>query len=142
MPRKDSVTGCMVMTESEFWKAEAEKTGFEPWMLRENFNNEMREAEMMEERRLRNIKDAWEFIKPCLQGWEDDRIPVEVVKVDRVNVHFTVKSASTEVLVYAKDSKNEVNKLRVSMKSWSGTMLDPPEEEVEVEWMEEKKEGE
>jgi len=141
MPRKDPETGCMVMTMPEFLNDQAEREGRGRTggdILSDIFSDmdadsrrveaELRKPEVALERLKQAIKDAAEY-------WGDDEgqepLPVLVV-VARVrdakvtqSFHSSSEALSAEVI----DDLTRVLFVEHTTSHWSGTRMEPPEDD-------------
>lgn len=141
MPRIHPVTGCTVMTTAEFLNAEAKRegkgrTGADILAdIYEEIDADCRRSE--EEIRKDALSRFQQAIKDAGDYWDDDEgnepLPVltEVVNVLDVNVSQSFKSSGERLRAEVRDDKGRLLYMEYVYSHWSGTMLDPPEDDME-----------
>jgi len=147
MPKTDPVTGCQVMTQAEFWVGEADREGKGRCAgeLIEDFWDEWQAEEEKEVDRLKDPEHAFDILKSTINDWieydpdfvEEAAIPIptEVVRVLNAEFGATISSNKTVVKVIAKAEDGELYVYDVWFAYWSGTMMDPPEEDSDISWI-------
>ena len=142
MPKKDPITGCMVMTMPEFLNAEAEREGKGRCggeILADIFTELDNDSKRIEDE-LRKPENALEAIKQALKEaeeyWEDEygegaKVPeiVEVVHVIEVQVGQSMRSSGQVLKAEVKTADGRLCYVSHHYSHWSGTMMDPPEED-------------
>jgi len=141
MPRKDPITGCMVMTRAEFWASEAEHEGKgrSGSDLRDEFYEDMERERLECEQRLRDPAEARRLIESCRLKPEDDpeEFDPEVLEVlEVVEAHFSQSLRESTESVVARVHTAEGERL-VKAVSWAstGSFYEPPDAEAYLEWM-------
>jgi hypothetical protein len=141
MPRKDPVTGCMVMTTAEFLNAEAEREGkgrtgadiYADMMSEIDTDSRRCEDEIRKDalgRFQQAIKDAGEY-------WDDDEgnepLPTlaEVVHIIDVHVSQGFKGSGEMLRAEVRTTDGRLLYMEYMYSHWSGTRLDPPEDDME-----------
>lgn len=141
MPKIDKITGCSVMTESEFWQKEADVEGHgrSAGDLRDEFFDEMEKDRIKEEKRLRDPKVALDYFKNARYFDEadlenSDPEIEEILKVHEGHYSFNFKESkiSISAALLLKDKKV----VNATYHCWytSGSMIDPPDGEEFIEW--------
>lgn len=142
MPKKDPITGCMVMTMPEFLNAEAEREGKGRCggeILADIFTEIDADSRRCEER-LSWPNEALEALKEALKEaeeyWEDEygegsKVPVivEVVKVLAAKVSQNFSSSGQMLRAEVRTDDGKLCYVEHSYSHWSGTRMDPPEED-------------
>lgn len=140
MPRKDPVTGVPVMTQAEFWAAEAEREGKgrQGFELMADMYAEIEADNEREANRLREPEAALELVKDFLDGYEDpydcrcdygfaseDVGSVIEVTDSEVGGSFGGGSAKLRIKLQLKDGSTRT----VEWSDWysSGSRLEPPD---------------
>lgn len=133
MPKIDPVTGCTVMTMSEFWRSEAqaEGSGRDGADLADDFYADMgAEAERETER----MRDPVEALR-ALKAYDDQEEPEHrlgggIVSVRRVlHADFTQSARSSEggIVAEVECSDGSARFVRWGFSSWDGSRMEPPE---------------
>jgi len=146
MPKTHSVTGCQVMTNAEFWVSEAENEGKgrSGADLAEDFWDDWGKEEERERDRLENPESAFEYLKEVVDSWieydpdfvEYDNFPVptKVIKVLDVQFGASISGNKTTLRVLAKTERGAYV-YDLWFQYWSGSMMDPPEEDGDISWI-------
>jgi len=140
MPKIDSTTGCRVMTEAEFWNAEAgaEGKGRTGGDVYEDFIDDWAKEEEKERDRLRDPEQAFSMLKDMVDAWIDSdpdvilNIPTKVIRVLDVKFRATISSNKTLRLI-AEAEDGHMYIYNVWFQYWAGSMMDPPEEDGEID---------
>jgi len=139
MPKIDPHTGCVVMTQGEFWAAEAasEGRGREAHELVEEFYADMDADLKAEEDRLRDPTVALEQLRrvcqEVLDSDESIEMPLVVLEVLEAKVSCSFRSNSSYIRARAQH-KNGEGVITMTETSFSGSWSEPPDYEVNVEW--------
>ena len=142
MSRKDPISGCMVMTMPEFLTAEAEREGKGRCggdILADIFSEIDDDTKRCEDE-LRKPENALEAIKLALKEaeeyWEDEygegtEVPrvVEVIKILAARVSQTFSASAQRLLAEVRTNDGKLCYVEHSYSHWSGTRMDPPEED-------------
>jgi hypothetical protein len=139
MPKIDPVTGCTVMTMPEFLNDMAEKEGKGRCggdILEDIFSDMERsdrdaEKEIAKDKAtiLKSFQSAVEY-----DDYEDRDYPIDVLEVLEVNVHSRFDGGDTRIRARVEVKSGGVRVGVLTESYWAGTRLDPPEEDVFVEW--------
>ena len=142
MSRKDPISGCMVMTMPEFLTAEAEREGKGRCggdILADIFSEIDDDTKRCEDE-LRKPENALEAIKLALKEaeeyWEDEygegaKVPeiVEVIRVIEARVSQNMSSSGQVLKAEVKTADGKLCYFEHTYSHWSGTRMDPPEED-------------
>jgi len=145
MPKIDLTTGCQVMTTAEFWNSQADiegegRTGGECF---EDFLDDWAKEGEKERDRLRDTEQAFSFLKEMIDNWIDSDpdfesevpMPTEVARVLDVKFKATMGGNKTKLRLIAKAEDGEMYIYDVWFQYWAGSMMDPPEEDGEIDWI-------
>jgi hypothetical protein len=133
MPRIDSISGCSVMTQAEFWNSEAEfegkgRSGSD---LMQDFRADFETERKAEEDRLKEPENALgiilEAFYPGDDGEDENQRPLKVIEVCELSCDMKMRSTTIRIkaLCECKDGKP---RLFIAMNySDSGTRMQPPE---------------
>jgi len=144
MPKKDPVTGCMVMTMGECLQdmADKEGKGRDGWEIYGEIVDEMADDDRKQEEYMRSPEGALErvemYLKDAREYWEDmygegTKPPtiVEVVKVIEAQSSHSFKTSGEKFVAEVKDDAGRLLYVYGVHSYWSGTRLEPPEEDSE-----------
>jgi len=156
MPRKDPMTGCMVMTTGEFLAAEAEREGTTPGEILEDIIGHMEKDRQQQENKLKAPAKALEFIKRIIAEenkyrdeqkryarrhpeikWETEPplpLPTWVIKVEEVSFNAGFKDHHAMVVVQALCDDLKHHRIKCCESSFYGGMWDPPDYDVYLEY--------
>lgn len=140
MPRKDPMTGCMVMTHGEFYAKEAERNGTSP---AEEFTNDFVDMQLMfeddaniEKTRLSDLSEALRQLNAGIDWFNEgmdaeDQVkkPSAIVKVYDIEAGESYSSSSLKFKVLTDDGRN----LSYSSQETRGTYWEPPDGEIIIE---------
>lgn len=148
MPRKDPITGCMVLTTPELFERIAEtegkgQTGGEVMMevfddmeqSRVEYENKLRDP-VTALKTLQEVIERWnKYERECVsQGQEIHPMPVKVLRVISAEYHESFRSSSTRLTVVAVADNGKFGKLTMTDSNWSGSFYEPPDGETNIEW--------
>jgi hypothetical protein len=141
MPKKDPITGCMVMTFGEFWAAEDERAGAEPGTAFENFLAAEAEAERADSQRLFNPQVAFEILNAAIEEWswgceEEDHItPITcVLRVYEAHATGSFRSSKTRLVAMVENVDGERGLIEMDSDHWFGTFYEPPDSDLNLRW--------
>jgi len=148
MPRKDPETGCIVMTEGEFWQHEAdsEGRGRDAADLREDFYADISASMREDEDRIKNnpaeMLDAIKnYCKILVDDWNYDGcagekppVPTKINSITLVNVNYNFKGSRTHVEGTAECDDGVVRNFKFTASYYDGSMHEPPDAEEWLEW--------
>jgi len=135
------------MTQAEFWVSEAENEGKgrSGGEVMEDFYDDLAKESKKEEERLYDTDNAFEYLKevsdmlidydPAVVEEDNFPVPVEAVKVLNVDFSGQVMSQKTSLRVLAKATDGELYIYDLWFAYYSGTYLDPPEEDGDIAWI-------
>jgi len=135
------------MTTAEFWVSEAENEGKgrSGGDVAEDFYTDLAKEEAKEEERLYDTVRAFDYLEGIAKDWiehdpdwaEDENFPMPVKVIKVLDVQFTGQvmhqKTSMRVLAKAEDGQSYVYDLWYAY--WSGSYLDPPEEDGDITWI-------
>jgi len=141
MTRKDPITGCTVLTQPEFWQAEAlhEGKGRSGGELATEFAAELEADRQQCEDRYRDPAVALETLRQAVEQQNDDAdvrlpLPVEVREVLDAGVGQSFRESSTGLRARAlrEDGVEDI----IEFHSWhsSGSFHEPPDGDAYVTW--------
>lgn len=146
MPKKDSITGCMVMTTGEFFQSEAEhegkgRSGGE--LMSETLDEIAGSYEEEEKRWKENLSDTLSFLQKAVEeynGFDPDpdfpplAKPVSIEEVLDVQVGGSFRTST--LLIKARAKKEDSSEGTIVYKSWhsSGSYYEPPDGDVSIKW--------
>jgi hypothetical protein len=147
MPRIDPITGCSVMTNQEFWEAEAQREGREAHELQQDFFDEMDKEITEQENVLRNPAEALKFLDSLVKNWNDgidevDRdifVPgglVMVESIEEVKICQSFRSSSAHMVARVLFSDGIVRKVRATSSYYDGSFYEPPDYDLNLEVLE------
>jgi hypothetical protein len=141
MPRKDPITGCMVMTAAEFFADEAERegkgrTGGE--LLSEMMQDIADEEGNEVKRLLSNPPDLVQMFQEAFNANEeladDPHEDVEaVLQVLAARVHYGMRETSVKILAQVQVAVERVLYCFYSSYDYSGSFYEPPDYELLVD---------
>ena len=145
MPRKDPITGVMVMTNAEFWAHEAkhEGKGRESWELQEEFYHDMEKARLEEEDKLRTPAHALMILQGAVEAENKYRkenkerllaMPVKVLEVKSAAYSDGFRETSTKITATAISKGKRKGTIEFSTWSTRGSFYEPPDGETEITW--------
>ena len=135
MPRKDPITGCMVMTLPEFAKAEGYNSAGE--MLEEVWDEMDADCKKWERHLMEHPEEVMEMFQKYYKDFNDDTYKKDIPKKHIQTLYVSSsqgfrKEGHTVVAAFkCRDGKIKIQMLQHSY--WSGTRMEPPEED---EWVE------
>jgi hypothetical protein len=142
MPKIDPHTGCVVMTQAEFWSSEAKREGKgrQGSDLYEEFVDDMDDDLKAEEGRLRDPKLALDYLMSTVKQWNEsdpemDQVPVPTEVLEVVTAKITQNFRQSGIYLVARVRSNDLEgTLEVSETSYSGSWDEPPDHEENVIW--------
>lgn len=144
MPYKDPITGCQVLSMTDFVAQQAEHEGIEPYQVMDDVYQSMANDEQNEQERLKIPENAAELLIPAVQEiyneWvqfpDNDEPPriVRVIAVTNTKVKYSFSSYKIELTAIALATNNKTYTYKYEESHYHGTRLDPPEHEVTVTW--------
>lgn len=141
MPRKDPITGCMVMTIGEFWQAEGERKGTSAAEEAESFFTEMADEEAKENARLREPFVAVDILRSAIEQWNKDAEPEDAVtqvylvrEVLDAESSWSFRTTKTHIRARALDSEGREGVINYWESSYSGSFYEPPDGDMEIAW--------
>lgn len=148
MPRKDPITGCMVVTTAELFADEAEREGKgrTGGDLMVEMLSDLEKERAAEEERLRDPVVALDFIKTAIEesnkATEGDYpplpIPLKIVEVLEAKFFATLRTQTTYIRALARRPglMESIQDVVVFHGSYSGgSFCDPPDSEENVYWV-------
>jgi|SRR5215813_13301336 len=143
MPRKDPITGCMIMTTFEFFEAEGAREGRTGAEEMERFFTEMAEIEAQEEARLREPARALEIIRDCIKMLNEDVEPEDAIE-QVISVEEVLEAVSRDSFRTSKVSikarvtgeRGTVGVVEAWREDFSGSFYEPPGGDLDVQWVE------
>lgn len=146
MPRRDSVTGCQVMTFGEFWAAEAKREG-QGRCGAELMAETMDDMQASFEAEARRMKEDPAEILKSLRSWyipEDDSwswpegeepewVPEGLEEVEEVECDGGFTESGWMAVVKARCSDGVTRRLRVTYTRHNGSFYEPPSDDLNVE---------
>lgn len=147
MPRKDPITGCMVMTQAEFWNAEAEHEGKGRCgadLMADMYEEMAQEDADMAERMKADLPTALEVLNGVLKDYEDhdNDHPVfrpgafiEVVEVETAEVNGGFSKSSKGFVAKVRCADGNLHRVRYESWSTPGSFYEPPDGETTIEML-------
>lgn len=132
MPKIDPITGCSVMTMTEFWAAEAQKEGIDVAEVMEDFHNDMAaDEEKTRQGMLKDFSGALEKLKEYYNPEYDDSglVPVEVLEITDADCSYGY-SKSKSSFVAKVQFQDQVRNVQYSEVSYNGSFYEPPDFEA------------
>jgi hypothetical protein len=133
MPKIDPVTGCAVMTMSEFWRSEAQAEGLgrDGADVADEFYADLDKENEHEAERMRDPVEALRVLK----AYDDQEEPAHrlgggIVSLRRVlcaGSGLRVNASEGSIVAEVECADGSARFVRWSFSSWGGSRLDPPE---------------
>jgi hypothetical protein len=146
MPTKDPITGCQVMTMSEFWAAEAEQEGEgrDGYELMAETMDDMQTsfeeaARAMKEDPTEVFKTLRSFYVPEDDSWSWDEgdepkwTPESLVECEEVECEGSFQESGWMAVVKALCSDGETRRFKVTYSQYNGDFYEPPSDDLNVE---------
>ena len=143
MPKKDPITGCMVMTTDEFWAHEAKREGKGRCggdLLME-YLEDLDKEEAEYEKRMRQKENAekfisglWEDFESCEPGVVEK--PLEIGRVLEVVTKNRYSDSYLKITALARKVDGTIGKICAWESSTSGSFYEPPDGEMDIYWVE------
>lgn len=155
MPRKDPITGCMVMTLPEFLNDEAarEGKGRSGGDIMEDFIQDMKDDDRRMEEQYKDpaflLKELQRVSSEYVSDWNISRdeegsqsfpdesrppYPVEVINVLESHHHQSFRSSRGSIVAVVRCDTGCTKTCRLSFYHDSGDRMNPPDSEEELEW--------
>jgi hypothetical protein len=140
MPRKDPITGCEVMTEYEFWAAEAkhEGKGRMPSELMAEMFEEMGREEDQERQRLMEPAHCFEVLVSICKDFNDEDdptpLPTDVIEVLEVQLHQGFGGSKTAIRARCQLPDGTEGIVSAVAQHWAGSRMEPPDSDGEWHW--------
>lgn len=144
MPRKDPITGVMVMTMGEFFNAEADRegkgrSGSEVMM---DMFDEIEQSYRAEEKSWRNdpaglLEKLQQEIKEYNAADPESEqypIPASIVEILELKVDGSFKTSTFSVRARCTRDDGTTGILIFSSSQYSGSMIDPPDYDCDIRW--------
>lgn len=143
MPRKDPVTGCMVMTTAEFWNKMGEMEGKPAHQVMDEFYSDMEKERQEQENKYKIPEVALATLVEAVgqeNKWRRENrerpmaMPAKVLEVISVAYSFGIKNQSTKITVRAVTKGKRVGILEYSEWETAGSFYEPPDGETQISW--------
>jgi hypothetical protein len=140
MSKIDPFTGCQVMTQMDFFHQEDIYDGKEPGTSLQEYYHDVNEACDYEEKKFQDYNYALNYLREAVEeynGYDPDitiPMPIEVKNIIHVNVSMGMKKDSTSLEAEAIDENGKLGVIQLDCNSWSGSVWEPPDYELNVFW--------
>jgi len=152
MPRKDPITGCMVMTHAEFLSTEAESKGTTPEAIMSDLMAEMAEANAFDTQqlRLRALENIQDLAQKDRKAWSEDEtyhqengldfkepkppFPLQLVEILEAHSHSGMTNSTTTLRVRVLCDDGVIREAHAWSASYSGGFYEPPSEDETLTW--------
>lgn len=150
MPRKDPITGCMVMTNAEFWQAEASREGRNAGELQEEFYKRLNDETELQRAKYYDNEFTLGFIRSLAAGdllayrsdlragekSEKPHSPVVVLEVEDVRIKDSFRSQELWVCGRAICKDQVERRFCATTFHYSGDFYEPPNSDEYLLWKE------
>jgi hypothetical protein len=140
MPKIDSFTGCQVMTITEFFAAEDNSNGKEHGTTMSEYFDEVDQSDRDEENKFQDHQYTIKYLIDAINEYNDYdpdctiAYPTQINKIIAARVSTGFHKSSVLLEVDSVDQNNNSGVLKLNCNSWSGSMWEPPDYELNIEW--------
>lgn len=144
MPRKDPMTGVMVMTTAELFDKMGKEEGKPGYKVMEEMYTEMDNDKQEQRKKMEDPATALKILREVVQrdnrdakehGYKQIAEPIKVLKVLNVDYDYSFGSSSEKILAIALTKGKRKGVIEYSSWTTNGTYWEPTDGETEINWL-------